>query len=1117
MNKRFALFGLGSLLFVCQAVLARQPLTFEDRVKAQEAIERVYYNHRIWPKENPTPKPPFEQMVPRAMLEAKVTDYLKKSAALGEFWQRPIQPEQLQAEMDRMAKGTKDPATLKELYAELNNDPYVIAECLARPILADRAIRNWYANDERFHGETKAKAEAAFASVGSGGLSLCGDGSYHRVVYVLGADAEKSDVSVEAGQPAITLDPQQFRLKLKESPGDCDPAAMLETPSAFLLVRTALKTSARIEIETLIFQKRGMDEWLKNADLDGFILSENAASYQFTHPEVTSLACGQEGWDNGILDDVPDARSDHSAVWTGSEMIVWGGMFQAVSLCSGGRYNPATDSWTSTSTGSNVPSSRWAHTAVWTGTQMIVWGGYSYLSASINTGGRYDPASDSWLPTSMGTNVPSARYGHTAVWTCSKMIVWGGHDASGYCNSGGCYDPSGNSWTATSTGSNVPSPRYAHTAIWTGTVMIVWGGQSYTTQNVYLNTGGLYNPSTNLWSPTSVGFNLPVGRSSHSAIWTGAEMIVWGGGISSSGGLTNTGGRYNPTDDTWQPTSIGASVPAGRASHVAVWTGAEMVIWGGNGGSSVLNSGGRYDPSSDNWVATSAGSNVPSGRYAFSGVWTGSEMIVCGGENNSGLLNNGGRYNPASDSWLPTSLGEDVPSPRCNHAATWTGVEMVIWGGARGSSGSGCFNSGGKYTPATDSWSPVSAGANVPSARAWPSAVWTGTEMIIWGGREDYDNGVLNTGGRYNPTSDTWGPTAVGTGVPSARVGNTAVWTGTEMIIWGGGDSTGADFNSGGKYNPVTDSWVSTSTGTNCPSARTAHTAVWTGTVMIVWGGSFYDVNTGSSTYLNTGGRYDPSSDSWAPTSMGNNVPSSRVSHSAVWTGSKMVIWGGSSGNGNYNTGASYTLSTNSWQPTSTGANVPAARWGHRAVWTGSRMLIWGGGVSYIGTGGSYDSTANSWDSISTGNGAPLNRYVHSAIWTGSAMIVWGGENSDRPLSSGGRYMPNGPAPSEVPNASLFWNGTGKVALSWSVASCATGYRVYRGNPADLVDILTGASACRAYDGTSTTTGATLTSEPASGSFYWYLAVGYNASGEGSAGQSSYGPRMILSTGTCLP
>ena len=71
----------------------------------------------------------------------------------------------------------------------------------------------------------------------------------------------------------------------------------------------------------------------------------------------------------------PSARDDHTAVWTGSEMIVWGGVMTCSYLNTGGRYNPSTDSWTATST-TNAPAGRDDHTAVWTGSEMIVWGGY---------------------------------------------------------------------------------------------------------------------------------------------------------------------------------------------------------------------------------------------------------------------------------------------------------------------------------------------------------------------------------------------------------------------------------------------------------------------------------------------------------------------------------------------------------------------------------------------------------------------------------------------------------------------------------------------------------------------------------------------------------------------
>jgi hypothetical protein len=70
-------------------------------------------------------------------LKERVADYLRKSQALEDYWQRPITADQLQAEMDRMAKHTKQPEVLRELFEALENDPFLIAECLARPALAE--------------------------------------------------------------------------------------------------------------------------------------------------------------------------------------------------------------------------------------------------------------------------------------------------------------------------------------------------------------------------------------------------------------------------------------------------------------------------------------------------------------------------------------------------------------------------------------------------------------------------------------------------------------------------------------------------------------------------------------------------------------------------------------------------------------------------------------------------------------------------------------------------------------------------------------------------------------------------------------------------------------------
>src|ERR1044072_8411779 len=120
--------------------LSKRTLTFEERVAYQRAIEEVYWRHRIWPKDSPTSKPSLDSVISHARLEKKVMDYLRKSQALEDYWHRPITAQQLQDEMDRMATHTKQSEVLQELFEALGNDPFVIAEGLARPALAERLL-----------------------------------------------------------------------------------------------------------------------------------------------------------------------------------------------------------------------------------------------------------------------------------------------------------------------------------------------------------------------------------------------------------------------------------------------------------------------------------------------------------------------------------------------------------------------------------------------------------------------------------------------------------------------------------------------------------------------------------------------------------------------------------------------------------------------------------------------------------------------------------------------------------------------------------------------------------------------------------------------------------------
>src|SRR6266404_9098242 len=132
-------------------MVSQRTLTFAERVAYQRAIEEVYWRHRIWPAANAGAKPLLDRVMSQAQIENKVEGYLRDSQALEDYWQRPITPDQLQAKMERIASHTKQPGVLREIFAALGNDPFVIAECLARPVLAERLITELYAHDQRFH------------------------------------------------------------------------------------------------------------------------------------------------------------------------------------------------------------------------------------------------------------------------------------------------------------------------------------------------------------------------------------------------------------------------------------------------------------------------------------------------------------------------------------------------------------------------------------------------------------------------------------------------------------------------------------------------------------------------------------------------------------------------------------------------------------------------------------------------------------------------------------------------------------------------------------------------------------------------------------------------------
>ncbi|MFK8012739.1 MAG: hypothetical protein AB8B80_11900, partial [Marinicellaceae bacterium] len=940
------------------------------------SLDELQWSKNIWPKDSKKPKPNYTEIKNIEKIRQSVHKSLKMQQLLLDEFNFEISADMLQSDMNRMASNSKDTNHLRQMFAVLDNHPNTIAQCISRPYLVEKNFTKYYNSNKNIHAHTKSNAQLELDRYKHTQNRDEIDADVFVVSYQLKLDDEKKSTQSPTDKIIVELGIKEFNHKLKL----LNNTQLQEQESAFIHTEIITQTKDSLTVRIFKWAKTKQHTWLQSKPNTKYKLKDNNnVSHPYILPKITGSnnqfnhnATTADTWYNAI-----DPRQSHTAVWTGSEMIVWGGFNESEFLNTGGRYNPSNDSWVATSIGMDVPIARVEHTAIWTGTEMIIWGGIDEINNYLGTGSRYDPVDDSWKTTSTEIDAPLGRSDHTVIWTGTEMIIWGGVlPGNILTQTGARYNPSNDSWLPTNIGANVPSQRTAHTAIWTGTEMIIWGGRDSIDT---INTGGRYNPVSNTWEPTKLDSSTPQGKYSHSAVWTGTEMIIFGGFVYEFfiPAKTNTGGRYNPDDDTWINTN---HQTLARADHFAFWTGIEMIVLSepNDGG----NRGSIYSPTFDSWTDITDVGLVYNYRVSSSVIFTGTDIIIWGGNIDStstGMTNTGNRYNLDSNTWTVTGFGINVPSFRQKHTAIWTGTEMIIWGGNDGPFFEGLLNTGSRYNPASNVWTAISDGINVPSARSLHTAIWTGAEMIVWGGIDS--DSLLNSGGRYNPLSDSWLATSTGVNVPSQRAYHTTVWTGEEMIIWGGNNLNAGNINTGGRYNPSDDSWVSTSTGANVPSIRLGHTAVWTGDEMIIWGG-----NDGSNinVFLNTGGRYNPTSNSWLPTSLGINTPTERVGHTAVWTGTEMIIWGG----GN-STGGRYNPISGNWLTTSTGTNVPSIRTTHSAIWTGEEMIIWGG--DDLNTGGRYYPSDDSWLPTSVTN-APTGRSNYSVIYTGTSMIIWGGQ-----------------------------------------------------------------------------------------------------------------------------
>lgn len=305
-----------------------------------------------------------------------------------------------------------------------------------------------------------------------------------------------------------------------------------------------------------------------------------------------------------------------------------------------------------------------------------------------------------------------------------------------------------------------------------------------------------------------------------------------------------------------------------------------------------------------------------------------------------------GRCTPA---WQPIATA-DAPAPRHAHAASSLDGKFVTFGGTLAANGAGAaVNSGGIYDPVTDSWSPLGA---LVQARCYHAAVSTGTTLYAFGGLTDCGNGTTIGPGLEALSGGAWATVSVA-GELSGRYNLPAVWTGTQLFLYGGSTNVNPAVASGGRFSPTGPSWTSADCALPACERGGDFGMFLDGNVVRVWGGGPY----GSAP---SGLQYDLALGTWSAWLLPSGTPT--IPKRSADDGRRI-----------------YFLS-----PASSGCPPTV------------EVLI-------------YDRRSSSW-LASDASATPAGLLPQAATaWVGAEMIAWSGNCGAGPSSVGGRYQP--PAP----------------------------------------------------------------------------------------------------------
>ncbi|HMF44228.1 MAG TPA: hypothetical protein VKQ32_26330 [Polyangia bacterium] len=245
---------------------------------------------------------------------------------------------------------------------------------------------------------------------------------------------------------------------------------------------------------------------------------------------------------------------------------------------------------------------------------------------------------------------------------------------------------------------------------------------------------------------------------------------------------------------------------AGWLDSASIWNGSQMVIAQRRDGKWT---GTAFDPCANAWAPIAETNEPPPGApwpfpdgqdRPFRPSYDGSSFNA---------FDKISVWDFARKAWLAVTAKAGL-SPRSHYAVALAGRRFFVWGGW--GKGFSVLGDGAVLDLGRKSWKKMSA-AGAPSPRLEPAAVvWTGSRLLIWGGRTGTNvpssAHALGDGALYDPVADRWKAMSA-EHAPAPRTGGTVVWTGRKLVVFGGaGDVSGPQQHDGGIYDPAADRWA---------------------------------------------------------------------------------------------------------------------------------------------------------------------------------------------------------------------------------------------------------------------------------------------------------------------